>query len=137
MTRVQEIAVAVVQADDYFLVGIRPDGVALAGYHEFPGGKVRSDETPKDAVARETLEETRLAVVVIRELIQQAKKYDHGTVQLHFWLATPVGWTPGERLPPVVDPFRWVSRGELGQLNFPDGNRQLLQILVEDQRPAS
>ena len=129
MNSVQEIAVAVVQADEYFLIGMRPEGVVLSGYHEFPGGKVRPHETPAEAAARETLEETRLVVVVTQELLRQAFQYEHGAVQLHFWLANPARWTTGESLPVVAAPFQWIGRSELDQLHFPDGNRQLLQLL--------
>ena len=34
------IAVAVVEHDRQYLIGKRPPGVPLAGYCEFPGGKV-------------------------------------------------------------------------------------------------
>ena len=47
------IAVAVVEHDDRFLVGQRPAGKPLAGYWEFPGGRVEEGESPQQAAIRE------------------------------------------------------------------------------------
>ena len=44
-----EIAVAVVELDGKFLIGLRPEGIPLAGLWEFPGGKVELDESPAEA----------------------------------------------------------------------------------------
>ena len=38
--KTNRIGIAVVEHQRQFLIGIRPAGVALAGFHEFPGGKM-------------------------------------------------------------------------------------------------
>ena len=58
------IAIAVVQDGERFLIGQRPPEKPLAGYWEFPGGRVEPGEMPGDAAVRECLEETGLHVVV-------------------------------------------------------------------------
>ncbi len=40
-----EIAIAVVERDGEYLIGQRPEGATLAGYWEFPGGKVEPGES--------------------------------------------------------------------------------------------
>ncbi len=47
-------------AERKILVGVRPAGQVLAGQSEFPGGKVKSNETHEAALRREVLEETAL-----------------------------------------------------------------------------
>ena len=61
------VAIAIVEQNGQFLVGVRPESVPLAGFAEFPGGKVHDDETAAAAAVRECHEETGLQVVVERE----------------------------------------------------------------------
>ena len=50
-------AVALVDADGRVLLAQRPEGKAMAGLWEFPGGKVDAGETPEAALLREMQEE--------------------------------------------------------------------------------
>jgi 8-oxo-dGTP diphosphatase len=50
-------AVALVDPDGRVLIARRPEGKALAGLWEFPGGKVHAGETPEAALVRELHEE--------------------------------------------------------------------------------
>ena len=119
------IAVAVVEHDGRFLIGRRPEGVALAGLWEFPGGKVRADETPQEAAARECLEETGLIVEIGTAYPQVLHRYEHGLLRLDFFVATPID--PDQ---PPAEPFRWVAREELGNYDFPPANEALVRQLV-------
>ncbi len=55
-------AVALVDVDGRILLARRPQGKPLAGLWEFPGGKVRDDETPEAALIRELKEELAIDV---------------------------------------------------------------------------
>ena len=50
-------AAALVDVDGRVLIAQRPDGKAMAGLWEFPGGKVAPGETPEAALIRELFEE--------------------------------------------------------------------------------
>ncbi len=56
------VAVALVDTDGRVLIAQRPQGKALAGLWEFPGGKVEPDERPEDALIRELREELGIEV---------------------------------------------------------------------------
>ena len=119
------IAVAVVEHDGRFLIGRRPDGVALAGLWEFPGGKVRAAETPQEAAARECLEETGLAVRIGAAYPEVLHRYEHGLLRLDFFAAAPID--PDQQ---PAEPFRWVAREELRDYEFPPANEALVRQLV-------
>ena len=53
----------------------------LAGYWEFPGGKVGQGETYEQATVREALEETGLQVQIVGEFPAKEFDYDYG----RFW----------------------------------------------------
>ncbi|MGB0672071.1 MAG: (deoxy)nucleoside triphosphate pyrophosphohydrolase, partial [Rhodospirillales bacterium] len=53
-------AAALVDVDGRVLMQQRPEGKAMAGLWEFPGGKVEPGESPEQAVVREMWEELRV-----------------------------------------------------------------------------
>jgi 8-oxo-dGTP diphosphatase len=55
-------AVALIDQDCRVLIAQRPEGKALAGLWEFPGGKVELNERPETALIRELREELGIEV---------------------------------------------------------------------------
>ncbi|MEX0979173.1 MAG: (deoxy)nucleoside triphosphate pyrophosphohydrolase [Pirellulales bacterium] len=120
-----DVAVAVVERDDRYLIGMREEGVALAGCWEFPGGKVKPQETPAAAAVRECLEETGLVVRVVGDYPTAQYDYEHARVRLHFFACACVAQQralPGR--------FRWVTAAELSRFVFPPANAALLSRLT-------
>jgi 8-oxo-dGTP diphosphatase len=60
MKTVLVAAVALIDADKRLLLAERPKGKPMAGFYEFPGGKVEPGETPEAALIREMEEELGL-----------------------------------------------------------------------------
>src|SRR5690349_3755448 len=120
------IAIAVVERDGCFLVGRRPAGVPLAGLWEFPGGKIESDESPEAAAVRECKEEAGIDVEALIRYPTNVHDYKHGRVELFFIACRPLA----SGAPETTNGFRWVPREELRKLQFPEGNRAVLQILT-------
>ncbi len=128
------VAIAVLQHNGKFLVGVRPPGVPLAGLSEFPGGKVDPGETPEAAAIRECREETGLAVEVAGKYFSTKHQYEHGLLEIHFFRCHPVD-AGGPVLQPT-SPFRWVNRDELGRLEFPAANEPLTRHLLNASQAA-
>ena len=121
----KEIAVAIVQRADQFLVGKRPAGVPLAGFDEFPGGKVEPNEEPSAAAVRECSEETGLAIEIDRLFLTTTHQYDHGELRIHFFLSHPIAGDPKPK-----PPFKWVDQSQLPSLKFPEANDEVMQLLI-------
>lgn len=126
----KRIGIAVVQRDGHVLVGVRDDGLVLGGLHEFPGGKCRAGESAAECAVRECLEETGLQVEIVELLDHTCHEYEHGAVDLAFFLCRPAD---GETMAAVASPFTWVPLRELATLDFPDGNRGVIQKLLHRQ----
>ena len=56
------VACALIDTDNRVLIAQRPEGKALAGLWEFPGGKVDAGERPEQALIRELKEELGITV---------------------------------------------------------------------------
>jgi 8-oxo-dGTP diphosphatase len=124
--RLTRVAIAIVESEGAYLVGVRgPDG-PLSGYHEFPGGKLNHEETPQDAAVRECEEETGLMVTAGETLYECTHDYPHGRVELTFVLCRPV--TKGR--PAALGRFEWRTASELASLKFPEANRPVLKLLM-------
>ena len=125
----QRISVAVVKRDDCVLIGQRPEGVALAGYWEFPGGKIQDRESPGEAAQRECLEETGLQVDVTAELARIQHEYAHGRLELYFFQCALVADSDGLPSPP----FHWVNLAELDTYRFPPANDPIIARLLAER----
>ncbi len=124
-TRPVEIAVAVVENEGKFLIGLRPSGVPLAGLWEFPGGKIEPGEPPENAAVRECLEETGSIVRITGEYLRTFYSYEHADVELRFFACA---LTAGQRELPAR--FRWVKPADLSRYSFPPANAELLALLT-------
>lgn len=107
-----------------YLIGRRPQGAPLAGYWEFPGGKVQPGETAGQAAARECQEETGLEVAAGQAYPSVVHRYAHDAVALEFFACRPLD--PAQTPRP---PFRWVLASELDGYQFPEANGGLLAYL--------
>jgi mutator protein MutT len=119
-----EIAVAVVERDGKLLIGQRPAGTALAGYWEFPGGKMEPGESPAQAAVRECLEESGLVIRIVGQHSVVEYAFQHGRMRIHFLLALPE-----KSSQPLPARFRWVPAVELADYAFPAANAALVQEL--------
>lgn len=124
---VTRVGIAIVEQAGRFLVGVRPEGVPLAGAAEFPGGKCAGEESPSACAERECLEETGLAVTAVECLEMRTHRYPHGVVEIHFWICRPVNATAGA---PLLGNFRWADAAELPTLPFPDANATVIESLM-------
>jgi mutator protein MutT len=121
-----DVAIALVWKSGRLLVTRRLPAAHLGGLWEFPGGKLRTEETPDAAAEREVLEETR---VVARARGRRAPiewRYPERTVRLH---PVDCDWVEGEGEPRGVAELRWAAPGELGELEFPPANAALIAEL--------
>jgi 8-oxo-dGTP diphosphatase len=120
------VVAAVIEREGSFLLTLRPDGTHLAGHWEFPGGKVHESETHAEALRREIFEELD-AVADVGEIVHTvAHAYPEKTVQLFFYRCELMG----EPKPMMGQGMRWVPRGELASLPFPEADRDLIAHLV-------
>jgi mutator protein MutT len=122
-----EVAAGLVFRDGKLLITQRPAGGHLAGLWEFPGGKREPDESYEDCLRRELMEELGIEVE-IGELIESIMHgYPEKTVHLRFFRCA---WKQHEPQALGCPAFKWVTKENLSQHEFPAADARLLQMLL-------
>jgi len=125
-----QVVVAVIErADRRVLIGQRRKSDTSPLKWEFPGGKVRDDEAPEAALARELREELNAtalrSVEIARVTHQYADRPD--TLEIRFYA---VRIADGLLKPAVWEQTAWVLPRELSSYDFLAANSRLVADLA-------
>ncbi|NPD69548.1 8-oxo-dGTP diphosphatase MutT [Lichenicola cladoniae] len=121
-------ACALVDSNGRVLLARRPEGKAMAGLWEFPGGKIEADETPEMALVRELREE--LGIDISEACLAPFAFASHAYEDFHLlmplyvcrrWKGMPVAHE-GQTL-------AWVTSEALDSYSMPDADKPLVPLL--------
>ena len=124
------VVAAVIEQNDSFLLTRRLEGTHLAGFWEFPGGKIANGESHAEALIREIREELDSDVEVGPLVFETKYDYADRSISLHFYRCA----LRGVPRPLLGQQMRWVPRDELRGLEFPPADADLIRLLT---RPRS
>lgn len=124
------VVAAVIEQNDSFLLTRRLEGTHLAGFWEFPGGKIVNGESHAEALIREIREELDSDVEVGPLVFETKYDYADRSISLHFYRCA----LRGVPRPLLGQQMRWVPRDELRELEFPPADADLIRLLT---RPRS
>jgi 8-oxo-dGTP diphosphatase len=129
-TVVLVVACALVDVDGRVLIARRPEGKAMAGLWEFPGGKVEPDERPERALIRELREE--LGIDVTEACLAPLTFASHGYPDFHLLMPLYVcrRWK-GEIRPAEGQQTAWVRPNRLRDYPMPAADVPLIAHLVD------
>jgi 8-oxo-dGTP diphosphatase len=123
------VVAAVIEENGHFLVARRLGGTHLAGYWEFPGGKVHDGETNEEALRREIREELNTGIAVLREMFHTSHIYPERSVELYFYR----GALTGAPEPALGQELRWIAREDFASLEFPPADAELVSELMHSR----
>lgn len=122
------VAVALVDADNRVLIARRPEGKAMAGLWEFPGGKVHDGETPEAALIRELREE--LAIDTAESCLAPFTFASYAYESFHLLMPLYVcrRWK-GAPTPTEGQTLAWVRANALKDYPMPPADVPLIAML--------
>ncbi len=128
MASAMHVAAGVIlDAEGRVLLALRPKHKHKGGLWEFPGGKVETGESVRDALHRELQEELALTVIDASPFLIIEHDYGDKQVTLDVWLVTRHSGQPqgseGQEL-------AWVAIRELQDYRFPEANAGIVTALV-------
>ena len=128
---VRVVAAALYDSAQRVLIAERPAGKHMAGYWEFPGGKVQPGESEPRALARELQEELGIRVLAAQPLLTTRHAYSDREVELSMWVVEGYEGEPrgldGQRL-------RWVEPRLLPDQNVLEADRPFIEALLRRAR---
>ncbi|MFG1303810.1 (deoxy)nucleoside triphosphate pyrophosphohydrolase [Xanthobacter autotrophicus] len=123
-------ACALVDADGRVLVAQRPEGKALAGLWEFPGGKVEPGERPEATLIRELDEE--LGITVKEACLAPLTFASHGYESFHLlmplWICRRWEGTIQRK---EHQALQWLRPARLRDIPMPPADEPLIPALID------
>jgi 8-oxo-dGTP diphosphatase len=124
--RLRVVAAALFDSTGRVLIAERPAGKHMAGWWEFPGGKVAEGESDADALVRELREELGVDTRPLSQIMTLTHDYPDRVVDLILWRAVITGGVPqgidGQQL-------RWVDTDALGEQRLLEADRPFIAAL--------
>ena len=124
------VAVALVDVDGRVLLAQRPEGKAMAGLWEFPGGKIHPGESPEAALIRELKEE--IDIDVTEACLAPFTFASHRYEKFHLLMPLYVcrRWK-GVMRPREGQTLAWVRPAKLGDYPMPPADKPLVAMLQD------
>ena len=122
--------IALIDDENKILIGKRPVGKIFENLWEFPGGKVKKNETVEQALIRETKEEINidLSKNCIAPLVFSTYKNENVNIIILLFISRK--WN----LEPICKfhaELRWVKANNLNNYNMPPANKFLVTSLQD------
>jgi A/G-specific adenine glycosylase len=119
------VVIALLQREGTYFIQKRPPKGLFADLWEFPGGKIRDGERPREALARELKEELQVSLESSRHAFKVRQFYTEFRAQLDVWFCEV-------RPDPVLDrTHRWVKKNDLRKYPMPSGSARIVDRLIE------
>lgn len=124
------VACALIDADKRILLAQRPEGKALAGLWEFPGGKIDTGERPEQALIRELWEELGITVKEACLAPLTFASYAYPDFHLIMPLYVCRRWD-GSVVSKESQALKWVMPRDLRNFAMPPADEPLIAPLIE------
>lgn len=122
------IAAGVIRnSQQHIFITKRPEGTHMAGFWEFPGGKLEQGELPEAALIRELEEEVGIIVTEYKQFHLVDHEFEDRIITLYFFIVS--AWD-NEPYGKEGQDSRWVEQKALIADEFPPANRIIVDMLT-------
>ena len=120
------VVAAIIKENNRYLIVQRNKNKHLGLKWEFPGGKVKSNESFKEALIREIKEELNITISVQKKIAEELYQDHKIDVHLYYFICSKLNDTIELR---EHEKMAWVKKKDFVKYNFAEGDGKILSLL--------
>lgn len=121
-----DVVAAIIKKGDNYLLAKRSKEKYMGLKWEFPGGKVEQNETFKDALSREILEELNVNIEIHNKVAEERYQDEEINIVLHYYLCTLIDTN-------IVlsehEAIEWVKKQDFLKYEFVPGDGDITSLI--------
>ena len=121
-----DVVAAIIKKGDFYLLAKRNKDKYMGLKWEFPGGKVEQNETFKDALSREILEELNVNIEIHNKVAEERYQDEEINIVLHYYLCTLIDTNIVLSEHEVIE---WVKKQDFSKYEFVPGDGDISSLI--------
>ncbi len=121
-----DVVAAVIKKDDCYLLAKRNKDKYMGLKWEFPGGKVETNETFKEALSREILEELNVNIEIHNKVAEEKYQDSEINIILHYFMCSLLN---EEIVLSEHEAIEWVKKEEFFKYDFVPGDGDITSLI--------
>ena len=121
-----DVVAAIIKREDYYLLAKRSKDKYMGLKWEFPGGKVEQNESFKEALSREILEELNVNIEIHNKVAEERYQDDEINIVLHYYLCTLID---ANIVLSEHEAIEWVKKQDFLKYEFVPGDGDITSLI--------
>ena len=121
-----DVVAAIIKRDDYYLLATRSKDKYMALKWEFPGGKVEQNETFKEALSREILEELNVNIQIHKKVAEERYQDEEINIVLHYYMCSLID---NDIVLSDHEAIEWVKKQDFLKYEFVPGDGDITSLI--------
>ena len=121
-----DVVAAIIKKEDRYLLAKRSKKKYMGLKWEFPGGKVEQNETFKDALSREILEELNVNIEIHNKVAEERYQDEEINIVLHYYLCSLIDTNI---ILSEHEAVEWVKKQDFLKYEFVPGDGDITSLI--------
>ena len=121
-----DVVAAIIKSEDYYLLAKRNKDKYMGLKWEFPGGKVEQNETFKEALSREILEELNVNIQILKKVAEERYQDEEINITLHYYMCSLID---NDIVLSEHEAIEWVKKQDFINYEFVPGDGDITSLI--------
>ena len=121
-----DVVAAIIKSEDYYLLAKRNKDKYMGLKWEFPGGKVEQNESFKEALSREILEELNVNIQIHKKVAEERYQDEEINIVLHYYMCSLID---NDIVLSEHEAIEWVKKQDFLKYEFVPGDGDITSLI--------